>query len=141
VTGAGAGAGPRRGARRVLRRVPPRKRPPTVRSGVPGAVRAGDGLPGAVRAAAVAETAAAAELVGAAAGLVDPRLVVKGERLLALPAVQAKVGGLSKSTLWKLVKTAEFPAPIRITANRVGWLESEVDAWIARRRLRGRAGR
>jgi prophage regulatory protein len=100
------------GARRVLRRVPSKARE------VPGAVRA-----------------APAEIQELA---IDPRQVVLGERLLPLPAVQAKVGALSKSTLWKLVKTREFPAPIRITANRVGWLESEVDAWIARLRLRAR---
>jgi prophage regulatory protein len=61
--------------------------------------------------------------------------VVRGERILSLSALLPKIGDLSKSTLWELVRAAAFPAPIQITVNRVGWLESEVDAWIARRRM------
>jgi predicted DNA-binding transcriptional regulator AlpA len=30
-----------------------------------------------------------------------------------------------------MVKRGEFPAPIHLSAGRVGWVESVVSAWIA----------
>lgn len=38
--------------------------------------------------------------------------------------------GISASTLWRYVGNGSFPSPIRLGPNRVGWIESEVDAWI-----------
>jgi hypothetical protein len=35
---------------------------------------------------------------------------------------------VSASTWWKGVKTGRYPAPLRISTNRVAWIESEVDA-------------
>lgn len=40
---------------------------------------------------------------------------------------------LSRSTIYDYIKKGIFPAPKRLTANRVGWLSSDVDAWIAGR--------
>lgn len=37
---------------------------------------------------------------------------------------------LSSSSLWRYVKNGLFPPPIDLGPNRVGWIESEVDAWI-----------
>jgi prophage regulatory protein len=41
--------------------------------------------------------------------------------------------GLSRTTLYSLIKEGKFPAPIPLGARAVGWLESEVDAWIESR--------
>jgi prophage regulatory protein len=41
--------------------------------------------------------------------------------------------GISRSLIYAYMRTGTFPAPIRISARRVGWLESEVTAWIAER--------
>lgn len=41
--------------------------------------------------------------------------------------------GLSRTTLYALIKEGKFPAPIPLGARAVGWLESEVDAWIESR--------
>ena len=41
--------------------------------------------------------------------------------------------GLSDTTLWREYKAGRFPKPIPLTKNRVGWLESEVRAWMANR--------
>src|SRR5262245_47291176 len=38
---------------------------------------------------------------------------------------------LSERTLWRYVACGLFPRPIRLGPGRVGWLEAEVDAWIA----------
>jgi prophage regulatory protein len=64
-------------------------------------------------------------------GLAEVRRVVRGERILSLPALCGKVGDLSKSTVWEMVRDEDFPAPVQLSANRIGWLESEVDEWIA----------
>lgn len=36
---------------------------------------------------------------------------------------------LARSTLWREVKAERFPAPVPITAGRVGWRSSEVADW------------
>jgi len=41
--------------------------------------------------------------------------------------------GLSITQIWRLEKAGLFPKKIKLGANSVGWLESEVDAWIAAR--------
>lgn len=37
---------------------------------------------------------------------------------------------LSKSTLERLIREGSFPKPREFSGRRVGWLVSEVDAWI-----------
>jgi len=44
-----------------------------------------------------------------------------------------RVTGLSKATLWRLVKTGDFPQPIKLSERAVGWKASEIDAWIESR--------
>ena len=39
----------------------------------------------------------------------------------------------SKTHLARLERAGEFPQRIRIGRNRVGWLASEIDTWIAER--------
>jgi prophage regulatory protein len=38
--------------------------------------------------------------------------------------------GLSRSTLYTLIKEGKFAAPIPIGARCVGWLSSDIDTWI-----------
>jgi prophage regulatory protein len=52
------------------------------------------------------------------------------ERLLRIADVQARTG-LSRASLWRLVKDKTFPAPVRISQRAVAWLSSELDGWIA----------
>jgi len=51
------------------------------------------------------------------------------QRILRIRAVKDRCG-LSRSTLYNRIASGEFPAPISLGARSVGWLESEVDAWI-----------
>ncbi|WP_293394688.1 AlpA family transcriptional regulator [Nevskia sp.] len=39
--------------------------------------------------------------------------------------------GLSRSSLYALVQSGEFPAPIELNGRSRAWIESEVDTWIA----------
>jgi len=58
--------------------------------------------------------------------------ILLGDRLLRWPEVHARTG-LSRTTIWRLIRQQEFPASRRLSANTVAWLASEVDAWIAGR--------
>ena len=52
--------------------------------------------------------------------------------LLRLRQVKARTG-LSRSTIYLKIKTGEFPAQVSLGPRAVGWLEAEVDRWIASR--------
>ena len=54
------------------------------------------------------------------------------ERILRLKTVMGRTG-LTRSMAYAMVKDGLFPSPINLGARAVGWLESEVDAWIASR--------
>lgn len=46
--------------------------------------------------------------------------------------VEARVG-LRRSTLYSRIAEGTFPAPVRIGARSVGWVESEIDGWLRAR--------
>lgn len=41
--------------------------------------------------------------------------------------------GFSRTHLWRLQRSGEFPSPRELGPNRVGWLASEVIAWAVSR--------
>ncbi|MBL8445442.1 MAG: AlpA family transcriptional regulator [Zoogloeaceae bacterium] len=41
--------------------------------------------------------------------------------------------GLSRSTIYDRIRAGTFPAPVSLGAKAVGWLEHEIDAWLAGR--------
>jgi prophage regulatory protein len=51
---------------------------------------------------------------------------------LRLPDVKA-ITGLSKSSLYALIRENRFPAPVRLGARAVAWVRSEVKQWAAER--------
>lgn len=55
------------------------------------------------------------------------------QRVLRKPAVKERIGINADSTLYDLMATGHFPRPINLGARAVGWIESEVDAWIETR--------
>lgn len=60
-------------------------------------------------------------------------------QVLRLRPVLAKTG-LSKTTLYARIAEGQFPKPIPLgNAHIVGWLESEVDEWIAKQVRAARA--
>ena len=60
--------------------------------------------------------------------------------ILRLPEVKARTG-LSRSTIYLKMAEGSFPEPIALGARSVGWIESEIDAWIARRIEQSRSTR
>ena len=54
------------------------------------------------------------------------------DRFLRIAEVQ-KITGLSKGTLWRQERTGRFPKRRSIGMHAVGWLESEVMAWLQSR--------
>ena len=55
----------------------------------------------------------------------------KKASILRRMQVQARVG-LSRSTIYDRIQAGTFPSPIRLGGARaVGWIEDEVDEWLA----------
>lgn len=51
--------------------------------------------------------------------------------VLRLPTVKARTG-LSRSSIYLRVAEGSFPSPIPLGGRAVGWLEAELEDWIAR---------
>jgi prophage regulatory protein len=64
----------------------------------------------------------------------DPEEII----FVRLPEVKA-VTGLSKSSLYALIRASNFPAPVRLGPRTVGWVRSEVKEWAAERVLTSRS--
>ena len=70
----------------------------------------------------------------------SPRLVGMQERfmkttnILRKHAVLKKIS-VSSATLWRLCKSGNFPKPIKIGENSVGWLEEEIFEWLDQKKV------
>ena len=54
------------------------------------------------------------------------------KRLLDWPQLQPKIP-YSRVHIGRLERAGEFPRRVRVGLNRIAWLESEIDEWIASR--------
>jgi prophage regulatory protein len=52
-------------------------------------------------------------------------------RVLRLPAVEAKTG-LKSSEIYDRMAEGKFPRPVPLGIKAKGWVEAELDAWIAK---------
>ena len=52
------------------------------------------------------------------------------DNVVRLPQVQ-QVTGAKRSTIYKWIAQGLFPRPIKVGMRSVGWLESEVEQWLA----------
>ena len=57
------------------------------------------------------------------------RPVVPRDRLIRLPDVESTTG-CKKSTIYQMIASKSFPAPIRLSARHVAWSESAVLQWV-----------
>jgi predicted DNA-binding transcriptional regulator AlpA len=62
------------------------------------------------------------------------------DKYIPLHDVCQIAGGISPVTLWREERAGRFPKRRKITARRVGWLESEIREWIASHTLQGKGG-
>lgn len=58
--------------------------------------------------------------------------------LLPFDEVKRRVG-LSRSLVFDLIARGEFPRPVRVTAKRVAFVETEISDWIRNRIAASRA--
>ena len=63
----------------------------------------------------------------------------KHHRILRRLQVQDRTG-FSRSSIYVGVKNGTFPSPIRLGEKAVGWIESEIDAWLDARVNARKAG-
>jgi len=52
--------------------------------------------------------------------------------ILRLPTVLNRTG-LSRSSIYLRISNGEFPKPISLGGRAVGWLESDINQWLADR--------
>ncbi len=52
--------------------------------------------------------------------------------ILRLPSVRSRVG-YSRSSIYSFVAKGKFPKPLRLGPRAIGWLESDIELWIASR--------
>jgi prophage regulatory protein len=69
----------------------------------------------------------------------DPAISETHLQILRLPQV-CKVTGLGRSMIYQLEAERQFPGRVRIGLRAVGWVESEVQRWLASRIEHHRAG-
>jgi len=62
----------------------------------------------------------------------DARLNVRPIQILRLPEV-CKTTGLGRSMVYQLEAEQRFPARVRISERAVGWVEEEIQGWLAER--------
>jgi prophage regulatory protein len=41
--------------------------------------------------------------------------------------------GVSRTTLWRMIRAGQFPSPVRITERRSGFLQETVESWMRSR--------
>lgn len=56
--------------------------------------------------------------------------------VVRLPAVLSLVG-LSRSTVYSLIKNNAFPKPVKLSARAVGWRQPDIEAWLQSRGITG----
>jgi prophage regulatory protein len=56
---------------------------------------------------------------------------MKNPSILRLKDVVRRIG-LSRSTIYQRISEGTFPKPISLGDRAIGWLESEIDAWLHR---------
>lgn len=50
--------------------------------------------------------------------------------ILRLPEVRSRTG-LSRSSIYLRIANGEFPPPVSLGGRAVGWLEEEIESWLA----------
>ena len=59
-------------------------------------------------------------------------MLAPGRQILRVADLVALLN-LSRTTIWRMRRAGEFPQPIRLSANAVGWPAHVIDEWLAQR--------
>ena len=57
----------------------------------------------------------------------------QAQQIIRWPELEATIG-LSRTTVWRLERSNEFPKRLQLSARNVGWLRADVDRWIDQRK-------
>ena len=60
------------------------------------------------------------------------------QTIIRLPAVRTRVS-MSRSTIYQRIREGTFPPPVNLGKRAVGWIEAEIDAWLAAQVERSRS--
>ncbi|WP_040727655.1 AlpA family transcriptional regulator [Thiomicrorhabdus sp. Kp2] len=55
------------------------------------------------------------------------------KRIYRLKALVSELG-LSKTTIYALIKEGQFPKPVSLTARSVGWKAEDIEEWLNSRK-------
>jgi prophage regulatory protein len=53
--------------------------------------------------------------------------------VIRFPALRQKLGMVGRTTIFRWERDGKFPKRIKLGANSVGWLESEIESWLESR--------
>ena len=56
--------------------------------------------------------------------------IPSGDRVVREPETERRTG-LSRATRWRMERAGKFPKRVKLGPNSVGWLESELEAWLS----------
>ena len=59
------------------------------------------------------------------------------QAILRLPTVRQRCG-LSRSTIYLRISRGTFPKPVNLGARAVGWIEAEIEEWLAQQIAKSR---
>jgi prophage regulatory protein len=59
--------------------------------------------------------------------------MIKLEKILRLNEV-LEMTGLSRTTIWRLMKEGKFPKSKKISAHTIGFLSTDIENWLAMER-------
>lgn len=54
------------------------------------------------------------------------------QKLIRLPQVIERTT-LSRSSIYEMMSNGTFPKPVKLSLRANGWIEAEIDAWLASR--------
>src|SRR5262245_42850713 len=63
----------------------------------------------------------------------SPILVRRAAMRFIRPGEVLKMIGVSRTTLWRMVRGGVFPPPIRITKRNTGYILDDVEGWMLQR--------
>lgn len=58
---------------------------------------------------------------------------MSSSKILRFPEVRERIG-LCRSSIYAYIRAGEFPQRVKLGPRAVGWRESEIDAWIEKRK-------
>lgn len=58
---------------------------------------------------------------------------MQNQTIIRVNDVLSLTGLKSRTTLWRRLRAGKFPEPVDLGGGQIGWIESDVQEWIASR--------